>query len=198
MNDRKKIHRFFLEDPLLGYAARLHGLPDLDIYGQGGPLLTLIEAIISQQLADKAAKAIFTRLEAHISGARGGALSLARSGRDELMALGISGNKAESIVTVCGMAGRKELDFDELAAMNDDRVREELTRIKGIGIWTAQMYLIFGLKRKDVWPSTDLGIRKKLSALLKKKKPMEPEKVDEYGKRWAPYRSYAAIYVWRS
>lgn len=198
MEDRKKIHRFFVNDPLLGSTAIAGGLPDLDIYGGGGPLLTLIEAVISQQLADKAARSIFTRLEDHVSGAPGGALSLARAEKGELRLLGISGNKAETIITVCRMVAEKELDLDRLEEMDDGRVRSELTRIKGIGDWTAQMYLIFGLKRRDVWPSTDLGIRKKLSALLKKKETLDAQKVENYGKRWSPYRSYAAIYIWRS
>ncbi len=73
-----------------------------------------------------------------------------------------------------------------------------MIKIRGIGEWTVQMYLIFGLKREDVWPATDLGIRKKLSALLKKRKLMDPDKVEAFGRRWEPYRSYAAIHLWRS
>lgn len=198
MNERKKIHRFFLNDPLLGEAARIHGLPDLDIYGQGGPLMTLVEAVISQQLADSAARAIFGRLEAYVGSMLKDPASLSGVSKEKLRELGISGNKADTIITIARMTKSGLLDLDGLAGADDGAVREELIKIRGIGEWTVQMYLIFGLKREDVWPATDLGIRKKLSALLKKRKLMDPDEVEAFGRRWEPYRSYAAIHLWRS
>jgi len=187
----------FLKDDILSEAARKHGLPDLDIYGKGGPLLTLLEAVVSQQLADRAARAIFARLEAFISESCPGIISLAYRSKEELRELGVSGNKAETIIRVCAAARDGSLDLGALSRKSDAEVVEELVRIRGIGPWTAQMYLIFGMKRKDVWPSTDFGIRKNLSLLLGRKKLMEPEKVEAFGSRWAPYRSYAAIYIWK-
>ncbi len=198
MSDRNRVHRFFLKDPFLGALARENGLPVLDIYGKGGHLLTLIEAVISQQLADSAARAIFGRLGAYVRSELKGPVSLSNVPREKLRDLGISGSKADTIITLCRMTKSGLLDLDRLAETDDGKISDELIKIKGIGEWTIQMYLIFGLKREDVWPSTDLGIRKKLSALLKKRKLMEAESVASFGRRWAPYRSYAAIYLWKS
>lgn len=198
MSDRNRAYRFFLKDPFLGELARENGLPVLDVYGKGGRLLTLIEAVISQQLADGAARAIFGRLEAYVRSELKDPVSLSSVPREKLRHLGISGSKADTIISLCRMTENSLLDLERLAEADDGKIRDELINIKGIGEWTVQMYLIFGLKREDVWPSTDLGIRKKLSALLKKKNLMDSVKVESFGRRWAPYRSYAAIYLWKS
>lgn len=81
--------------------------------------------------------------------------------------------------------------------MKDEEIIDKLTKIKGIGLWTAHMFLMFGLKREDVFPYTDYGIRKNIALLINKDLPLSFSKTKEIGKRWYPDRSYASLLIWK-
>lgn len=195
-NRKEEIKKFFENDKIIGKIAKEKGLPTLDIYGKGGIFVSLIEAIISQQLSGKAASTIYRKFESTILNKKDVAKYLSEINPEELRKLGISNSKSQCIITLSQIVLRKEIDIENLKTKNDREIAEILTRIKGIGIWTVNMFLMFGLKREDVWPATDYGIRKNLSVILKKKRILTVDETQKVGERWKPYRSYASCYIW--
>ncbi len=193
---KEEIKRFFENDRILGKIAKERELPTLDIYGKGGAFLALIEAIISQQLSGRAASAIYIKFENAISNKKDVARYLSEVDTNKLKKFGISNSKLQCIITLSKMVHRKEIDFENLKEKSDSEISEILLKIKGIGVWTVNMFLMFGLKKEDVWPSTDYGIRKNLSLILKKKKILTIDETEKFGERWKPYRSYASCYIW--
>jgi len=159
----------------------------------------LARAIIFQQLAGRAAAAIYQRFVALFPGRSfpTPAQVLALS-EDQMRRAGLSRQKALYLRDLAAHVENRSLSFDRFAAMSDDQVVAELTRVKGIGRWTAEMFLIFNLGRPDVLPLDDLGLRiavrqaYKLSALPTKRE------LERIGERWRPYRSAATWYLWQS
>jgi DNA-3-methyladenine glycosylase II len=99
---------------------------------------------------------------------------------------------------VCERVSGGKLDLDRLESMGDDEVIATLTQVKGIGRWTAEMFLMFRLHRPDVLPVGDLGIVKAIQRLYRLRKPPSPDKMLLIGRRWQPYRSVASWYLWAS
>ncbi|MCS7314485.1 MAG: DNA-3-methyladenine glycosylase [Bryobacterales bacterium] len=159
---------------------------------------TLAKAIVLQQLSGKAAAAIFRRL---LVAAGDGKLTPGRvldMDPGELRLLGLSRQK---IAYLRGLAQRVvsgELDFKALERAPDAEVLRQLTSIRGIGVWTAQMFLIFALRRPDVMPSQDLGIRVAVQKAYGLARLPGVREVDAMAERWKPYRSVASWYLWRS
>lgn len=162
----------------------------------GDPFALIVRCIIGQQISGKAAESISGKLTQAI-----GAVTprrLAKFSDDQLQACGISGGKRLALraVTDFVLANRKFLPGIPTAP--DDEVREKLVSIKGIGPWTVDMFLMFGLGRADVLPVGDYGVKvgiQKLFTLSELPKPAEMERLAE---PWKPYRSVASWYVWRS
>lgn len=197
MEDRRiKIKKFFENDKILGGIAKERDLPALDIYGRDGAFLSLIEAVISQQLSGKAANSIYKNFEKVIKSKRNVPKFLSEIEISRLREIGVSNSKARCIISVSKMVNEGEIDIENLKNKSEEEIKETLTKVKGIGIWTVNMFLMFGLKREDVWPCTDYGIRKNLSIILKKKEILSPEETEKAGQRWKPYRSYASCYIW--
>ncbi len=159
---------------------------------------TLVKAIVYQQLSGKAAATIFGRLKAAAGDGRLSAEAVLKVTPARLRALGLSRQKIGYIRDIAGRARSGEADFAALAGLKDDEVVCALTAMKGVGMWTAQMFLIFALRRRDVLPSGDLGIR----AAVRKAYGLEalptPAEVDAAGEKWRPYRTVASWYLWRS
>ncbi len=159
----------------------------------------LARAIIFQQLAGRAAAAIYERFIALFPGRSfpTPAQVLAVSD-DELRRAGLSRQKSMYLRDLAAHVANKSLNFHRFGAMSDDEIIVELTRVKGIGRWTAEMFLMFNLGRPDVLPLDDLGVRiaarqaYKLSALPTKRE------LEQIGERWRPYRSVATWYLWQS
>lgn len=189
---------FFLKDPLLSATARKLGPLGLDIYGKKGHFMALVEAVISQQLSGKAAAAIYGKFEKFLDKKANPEKFLSKIDPSELQELGISRSKSECIIAIAKMASKGGLDRDKMTTMDDAEMTEELTKIKGVGLWTVHMFLIFGLKREDVWPAGDYGIRKNLTRLLNKKELLDAAEVVKIGEKWKPFRSYASCYIWNS
>ncbi|HET8891984.1 MAG TPA: DNA-3-methyladenine glycosylase [Candidatus Angelobacter sp.] len=157
----------------------------------------LARAIVFQQLSTKAARTIYGRLEE----AAGGALapeSIQNLSVGEMRRAGLSRQKLGYIRDLAEHALSGKVDFAKLPAMSDEEVIESLTDIKGVGEWTAHMFLIFSLRRPNVLPVGDLGVRMAIQRAYRKRKMPTPKQVEQIAKGWHPYCSYAAWYLWRS
>ncbi|MBI4875083.1 MAG: DNA-3-methyladenine glycosylase 2 family protein [Acidobacteria bacterium] len=157
----------------------------------------LARSIVYQQLNGKAASTIYGRLEAAVRG-RVTPRTVLKLTEDRMRELGLSKQKTSYIRDLAQTTISREVDFRTLPAMPDEVVIASLTAVRGIGVWTAQMFLIFALGRPDVLPTADLGIRaamKNLYGLAELPKPAEMERI---AAPWRPYCSVACWYLWRS
>jgi DNA-3-methyladenine glycosylase II len=159
----------------------------------------LVSAITSQQLSSKAAATIFGRVKA-LSGDPAvfpEPAALLAVPVERLRAAGLSGAKAASVHDLCARVVRAELALGALDAMPDEEVIEALSAVKGIGRWTAEMFLMFRLGRPDVLPVADLGIQKGVQRLFGLRKRPTPDRMRALTKHWRPYRSFGCWYLWR-
>ena len=158
---------------------------------------TLVRSIVNQQLSGKAAATILQRL----IDACGGELSPDRILKlriPRMRVCGLSKQKLAYIRDLARLTRDGKLDFTSLPAKTDDEVVATLTQVKGIGEWTAQIFLMFALKRENVLPTGDLGIQNAIQRAYKKRRKVTPKHVAKMGKAWHPYRSVASWYLWRS
>ena len=161
------------------------------------PYKTLVEAIIYQQLSEASATAITKRF-LKIYGKFPTAKQVAVTSNKKLKYAGLSGTKINYIKGLSKQILKKEIEFGSIAKLDDEQVTEELTKIKGIGNWTAQIYLMFCLQRKDILPVDDLGIKKGIMELFSLKKLPDPKTVEKFATRWKPNRSIACWYIWKN
>ncbi|HEY7444445.1 MAG TPA: DNA-3-methyladenine glycosylase [Vicinamibacterales bacterium] len=186
-------------DPRLRAVIAQHGRCGLADGQRDHGLQAMIESIVWQQLSGKAAATIYGRF-----------LALFPTGRyptpQEILAVplptlrqvGLSTQKSAYIRDVCERVSVGTLDLDRLESMGDEEVIASLTQVKGIGRWTAEMFLMFRLHRPDVLPVGDLGIVKAIQRLYGLRKPPSADKMLAIGRRWQPYRSVASWYLWAS
>lgn len=157
---------------------------------------TLVRSIVSQQLNGRAADTIFGRLKAAADPLTPQSILRLRPAR--MRALGLSGQKMTYIRELARMTRDGEVNFEHCATLEDQAVVEHLTQVKGVGVWTVHMFLMFALRRHNVLPTGDLGIRmamKKAYGLAELPKPAEMERI---AAPWRPYSSVACWYLWRS
>ncbi len=159
---------------------------------------TLARSIVSQQLSSKAADTIYGRLEAAVSPGEVEAGRVLRLSDEQMRALGLSKQKSAYLRSLAEKTLDGTIEFAKLPAMPDNDVIEHLTSAKGVGVWTAHMFLIFALKRRDVLPVGDLGIRNAIHRVYGLKSPPTPKRIEEIGRPWRPYASVASWYLWRS
>lgn len=158
---------------------------------------SLAEAIVYQQLNGKAADTIFKRFAA-VAGdpvTPAGILKLTES---QMRSVGLSKQKSSYLCDMAERATRGELDFSKLHELSDEEVITHLTKVKGVGTWTAQMFLMFTLKRPNVLPTGDFGVQMAIKKLYNKRKVPKPSQMEKIAKPWEPYRSFACWYLWRS
>lgn len=158
---------------------------------------SLAEAIVYQQLNGKAAVTIFKRFSA-LAGdplTPEGILKLTPA---QMRSVGLSKQKSSYLFDMAERANRGELDFSRLPDMSDDKVIEHLTQVKGVGVWTAHMFLMFTLRRPNVLPTGDFGVRSAIKKHYNKRKLPKPEQMEKIAKPWEPYRSIACWYLWQS
>ena len=161
------------------------------------PFQTLVEAIIYQQLSEASATAItkrFLKLYKKFPTPR----QVNNTTDKKLKDIGLSGTKINYIKGLAKLVVKKEIDFRKISKLSDEQVIEELTKIKGIGNWTAQIYLMFCLQRKDIFPVGDLGIQKGIRDLFSLKELPDPKTMEKFSARWKPNRSIACWYIWKS
>lgn len=166
-----------------------HEIPDITPRHPNDYFEIIVDTIIGQQLSVKAANTIIERFRSEFGGydtQRISTLSV-----DSLRPLGLSQSKATYIIGAATAFEDGSINPHELATADNDRVVATLTSLRGIGPWTAEMFLMFGLGRPDVWSPGDLGLRNAIAALFSP--DAEPNELSE---RWRPYRTYAALYLW--
>jgi methylated-DNA-[protein]-cysteine S-methyltransferase len=158
----------------------------------------LAEAIVYQQLNGKAAAAIFARLSALFPHGRPTAGRLLRTSEESLRGAGLSRSKLLSLRDLAQKAEDGAIPtFDEIQGMVDETIVERLSRVRGIGRWTAEMLLIFRLGRPDVLPVDDYGVRKGFAIAFDKSELPSPKELAAQGDRWKPYQTVASWYLWR-
>jgi DNA-3-methyladenine glycosylase II len=155
----------------------------------------LARAIVFQQLSGASARAIYGRVSELTGMTPGG---IAEAGPDALLAAGLSRQKLNYLTGLADDVLTGRVLLDDLDSLDDEEVIERLTTIKGVGRWTAEMFLMFTLGRPDVFAVDDLGIRHAAEALLNGGLPLTPEGLLEIAEPWRPYRTAASLYLWRA
>lgn len=162
------------------------------------PFEAVARSIVYQQLSNKAAATIYGRVEALFEGTPPEPSRLLTLSDAQLRAAGLSKQKSAYLKDLAARVAGGEVPIDALHELDDTAVIAHLTRVKGIGRWTAQMFLIFRLGRPDILPELDLGVQKAVQRAYRLRKLPTPDRLLKIGAKWAPYRSVATWYLWRS
>ncbi len=193
---KRAIQHLKTADPVL--AAIIERVGPLAIQYREPIFQTLVRSIVYQQLNGKAALTIFNRLAVAAKADPLTPESILKLRPQRMRTLGLSQQKLSYIRELARLTKSGEIDFELCATLEDAHVVEHLTRVKGVGVWTVHMFLIFALRRPNVLPTGDLGVRaaiKKAYELAEMPKPAEMERI---AAGWHPYCSVAAWYLWRS
>lgn len=159
---------------------------------------TLVRSIVYQQLSGKVAKVIFGRLAAAVPGGKITPAAILKLTPGRMRKCGLSKQKTAYIRDLARKTARGALKFETLPELGDEQVIEHLTKVKGIGVWTAHMFLLFALERPDVLPTGDLGIRSAIRKAYGFAELPHPDEIEELATAWRPYCSVASWYLWRS
>jgi DNA-3-methyladenine glycosylase II len=155
-------------------------------------------SIVFQQLSGKAAGTIHGRFQGLYGGRTPLPSELAATSDEQLRSIGLSRQKSAYLKDLGARVTSGELPIETLHELTDDEIIAALTQVKGIGRWTAQMFMMFRLGRPDVLPDLDLGIQKGIQRAYRLRKLPTPERVLKIGAKWAPHRTVASWYLWRS
>jgi DNA-3-methyladenine glycosylase II len=197
-DDYARARRLLLRrDPILAVLIRKHGPCGLAAAQRADHFSALVRAITGQQLSTKAAATIYARLAALMPGAVTPE-SLSALSDEQFRAVGMSRQKTAYFRDLCDKVSSGALPLDSLEAMTDDEVIAALTQVKGIGRWSAEMFLMFRLHRPDVLPVGDLGIVNAVQSVYRLRTKPTAERIRKIGEAWRPYRSVASWYLWRS
>ena len=191
-NDAEKL---LLKDRYIGPLIKKYGPCKIKPSAKKEYFIDLVDAITSQQLSGKAATTIFERVKQKC----GGNITpqkLKSLSTDKLRKCGLSYAKCSYVKDLSERVLTRKLLVTELDRLSDEEIKKELIAVKGIGKWTAEMFLMFSLARPDVFPVDDLGIQKGMKILLKRK--TNPQKLAIIAERWKPYRTIASWYVWKA
>jgi DNA-3-methyladenine glycosylase II len=187
--------KFLLKDKIIGPLVKKYGRCTIVPGKKKDYFIDLVDSITSQQLSGKAAKTIFDRVKEKCAG-KITPEKLKKLKTEELRKCGLSYAKCSYVKDLAEKVLTKKLLVKKLDKLSDEEVTKELVAVKGIGVWTAEMFLMFTLARPDVFPVDDLGIRNGMEKLLKRQ--LKSQKIAEYATRWKPYRTVAAWYVWKA
>ena len=158
----------------------------------------LVESVISQQLAVKAADTIYGRVKGLVNG-KVIPKRIAQVSEADMRAAGVSGAKFKTIQGVANADLTREIKINKLHEIEDDKlIFEKLTSLWGIGPWTVDMFMMHQLGRLDIWPTGDLGVRRGWEKIYKLKDEIKPMDLDKKGEKFRPYRSVVAWYCWRA
>lgn len=184
-------------DPVL--RAVIERVGDFGLKRERDIFTALVRAIISQQISTGAARSIYGRLCEKAGGEAGLLAALAKLETEELRRVGVSPQKAAYLRDLAEKVSSGVVRLEGVEELSNEEVIAQLTQVKGIGVWTVQMLLIFSLGRLDVFPGGDLGIRTAIQRLYRKRVlPTKPGQLRKYEKLWQPYASIASWYCWRS
>ena len=196
--DYNRARRLLLRrDPVLAALIRKHGPCGLAAAQRADHFSALVRAITGQQLSTKAAATIYSRLAALMPDGVSPAALVALTD-EQMRAVGMSRQKIAYFRDLAEKALSGALPLDALDEMGDDDVIAALTQVKGIGRWSAEMFLMFRLHRPDVLPVDDLGIVNAVKAVYRLRKRPTADRIRRIGEAWRPYRSVASWYLWRS
>lgn len=176
----------------LSFETRRRGRPLVDSYGM------LLRSVVGQQLSTKAAATIYDRVLELFGGDTPSPAQLLAVEPDDLRATGLSGRKVEYVRDLAGHVESGELELDRLAELSDEEVIAEITAVRGFGVWSAQMFLMFHLERPDVLPTGDLGIRRAVQVEYGLDGLPDPDQLTQIAEPWRPHRTLACIYLWES
>jgi DNA-3-methyladenine glycosylase II len=197
-NYRNAIRTLKRVDPVLAKVIDSVGPCRLEVRSEGTHFQALTRSIVYQQLSGKAAATIFGRFNALApDGAPSPADVLAMTD-DRLRAAGLSRQKIAYLRDLASKVDTGALPLEDVGSMTDDDIIEHLVQVKGIGKWTAQMFLMFRLGRQDVLPDLDLGIQNAIRRAYRLRKRPAPERVRHIGSKWSPHSTVACWYLWRS
>lgn len=160
---------------------------------------SLVRAIIAQQISTSAARSIYKRLISVAGGEDQLMAGLMRLSVEELRSAGLSPQKARYLHDLAEKVSQKIVSLEKLTELPNEEIIAQLTLVKGVGVWTAQMLLIFSLGRLDIFPGADLGVRTAIKRLYRKRAvPKTPRQLRKFERLWQPYASIASWYCWRS
>ena len=184
-------------DPQLGILIRTIGKYSIKI--RANAFQSLVESIIYQQLAGRVANVIYGRFIKYYNNVMPTPMEIISTSDIELKSkVGLSSKKIQYLKDLSTRVVEQKLDLDLLSTISDEEVINQLIQVKGIGRWTAEMFLIFCLGRPDVLPVTDLGIRKAMQKLYSIPELPKPEEMLAIAQSWRPYRTIATWYLWKS
>jgi 3-methyladenine DNA glycosylase/8-oxoguanine DNA glycosylase len=195
---RRAVAHLRAADPALASVIARVGRCRFAPRAEGTHFDALVRAVIYQQLSGKAAATIHARVEGLYGGRPPAPSELVETPDADLRAAGLSRQKLGYLKDLAEHVESGALPVDGLDALGDDDVLDALTAVKGVGRWTAQMFLMFRLGRPDVLPELDLGVRKGVQQLHGLDELPAPREVTELGEAWRPYRTIASWYLWRS
>jgi DNA-3-methyladenine glycosylase II len=185
-------------DPVMRDLIRQHGPCGLADNQHTDPYKALVHSIMSQQLSTKAAATIARRFNDLFGGTFPTPRQVLDMPEEKLRSVGLSGMKVSFVRDLARRIEDGSLRLDALDAMTDEEVVDALTEVKGIGRWTAEMFLMFRLHRPDVLPVGDLGIVNAIKKQYRLRKTPTPQRMMRLGESWRPYRSIACWYLWAS
>lgn len=192
---RKAVNHLKKSDPVLraiiervGPCRMEFGVPDFS---------SVAEAIVYQQLNGKAAVTIFNRFAA-LAGDPLTPEGILKLSDEQLRSVGLSKQKSAYLKDLSAKTAGGLLDFARLPDLSDEEVIQHLTQVKGVGVWTAHMFLMFSLRRPNVLPTGDYGVQMAIKKHYKKRKLPKPKDMEKIARAWEPYRSVACWYMWRS
>jgi DNA-3-methyladenine glycosylase II len=193
---RKAINHLKKSDPVL--AAIIERVGPYRIQFREPEFGTLVRSIVYQQLSGKVASVILERLLDALPGRKLTPRAILKLAPEKMRSLGLSGAKTAYIRDLAERTKSGEVIFKDIHGRSDEEVVEHLTQVKGIGVWTAHMFLIFALQRPNVLPVGDLGVRSAIKRAYGLQELPKPGEVERIAERWHPYCSVAAWYLWRS
>lgn len=195
---KQAITHFKKQDPVLYAFAQRYGPIEMT-KNKRSHFEALVEAVVSQQLSVKASDTIFKRFVALFPGKKFPTAEMILEITPETMrSVGISYSKAKYILDLAQKVHTKDLKLSRLGKLGNEEVIGELTKVKGIGRWTAEMFLMFSLCREDVFSLGDLGLKNAIKKLYKLKAHPTEKHMQKLLKQWSPYKTYAARYLWKS
>ncbi len=184
-----------LQSPVWAELVARHS--DRALRSRGAPYETMLRSLVGQQISVKAADAVWARVVEALNGQINSSVLLALSD-DTLKATGLSRQKIAYARALSEFEQQGRLDLTLLDGMDDEACTRHLCEIKGVGRWTAQMFLMFCLRRPDVWPVDDIGVQRGISRQFFEGEPIGPKEALQFGEKLKPWRTVAAWYLWRS
>lgn len=192
---KKAQAHFKKSDPILHAASLPHEIDNIEV--SDNLFKDIIRAIAGQQLSGKAADTIFGRLETLLGKKDFNAQNIATLNDISLRECGFSNTKIKAIKNLAATVTAAHIDLDNIHTLEDIKVIETLTQVKGIGPWTAEMILMFSLGREDIFSAGDLGLKKGIMYTYNLRTLPSEKKILQLSKKWQPYRTYAARILWR-